>query len=577
MNDMTSRTRGLISHGAITAILMSLAGIAMAQQPGGPPPDEDPGFPPIGFPPPGFGSMGPGGGPPADRKLVGKYDRDGDGRLNEVERKVARAEIAREPKRGFGGPGMMRRGGQSKTPPQAGPKVTPDQVAVPAGKALFDPQTVRTVFIEFPNADWEKELGDFSGSDVDVPARMQIDGRTFADVGVHFRGMSSLQMVGEGWKRSLNLSLDFVHEKQSLDGVRTLNLLNSHEDPSFLRSVLYSRIAGDYIPTPRAGFMQVVINGESWGLYVLSEQFNKDFVKDRFGSAKLARWKVPGRPNGQGSLAYLGDDPKAYQAIYELKSKESDKAWADLIRLCRVLNTTPPERLVAELAPMLDIDGALKFLALENVFINNDGYWVRSSDYSLAQDQQGRFHPVPHDSNETFAVPGGPGFGMGRGRPGGGAGPGAGAAAGGPPTGGPGSGSPIQGVELDPLYAAQDTAKPLISKLLAVPELRTRYLGFVRDIAEKWLAPERLDALADTLHGQIADAVRADTRKLDSTEEFEKSLTAPMPARRGFGPPGAGGHVGIKTFAALRRAYLLGHPEIRRLSADRGSAGSGAL
>ena len=82
----------------------------------------------------------------------------------------------------------------------------------------------------------------------------------------------------------------------------------------------------------------------------------------------------------------------------------------------------PPDRpqraaddLEAALAPTLDIEGALRFPALENVMVNNDGYWIRTSDYNLYLAPKGRFHILPHDSNETFYLPGGPGFGGGRG------------------------------------------------------------------------------------------------------------------------------------------------------------------
>ena len=121
--------------------------------------------------------------------------------------------------------------------------------------------------------------------------------------------------------------------------------------------------------------MRVVINGESWGLYVNAQQFNKDFVKDWFGTTKGARWKVPGSPRGRGSLAYLGENDAPYKRIYAIKSREDANSWADLIRLCKVLNKTPTNQLEQALAALLDIDGALKFLALENALINNDGYW----------------------------------------------------------------------------------------------------------------------------------------------------------------------------------------------------------
>jgi hypothetical protein len=48
----------------------------------------------------------------------------------------------------------------------------------------------------------------------------------------------------------------------------------------------------------------------------------------------------------------------------------------------RVLNETPPERLEAALAPLLDIDGALKFLALDDALVNSDGYWTRASAWT---------------------------------------------------------------------------------------------------------------------------------------------------------------------------------------------------
>ena len=94
--------------------------------------------------------------------------------------------------------------------------------------------------------------------------------------------MSSYMGVRPGRKRSLNLSLDFADTKQRLYGYKTLNLLNSHEDPSFLSTVLYSHIARQYIPAPKANFVKVVINGESWGVYVNAQQFDKEFLNENF-------------------------------------------------------------------------------------------------------------------------------------------------------------------------------------------------------------------------------------------------------------------------------------------------------
>src|SRR5690606_29065296 len=110
---------------------------------------------------------------------------------------------------------------------------------------------------------------DFYNTDVDVPATLIVDGKKLdKPVGVHFRGASSYFSVTAGNKRSLNVAIDFVHSKQRLYGFKTLNLLNSNGDPSFMSTPLYSYLARPHLPAPRANHMKVAINGESWGIYV---------------------------------------------------------------------------------------------------------------------------------------------------------------------------------------------------------------------------------------------------------------------------------------------------------------------
>lgn len=693
--------------GLVLAAVVTCAFPASAQMMDGPP--EFPGdeFSP-GGPPPG----GP-GGMQSERKLVKDFDKDGDGWLNQAERKAARESIKQQGgNRGFGGPGGRRPGfggrQQRSEQPQPGQKLTPAEVNNFPGVPLYASNVLRTIFLEFENADWEQELAAFKNTDVEVPAKLTVDGKTYDGVGVHFHGMSSYMMVGEGQKRSLVLTMNFIHPDQQLDGYNKLNLLNSHEDPSFLRTVMGMQIAREYSAAPKANFVRVVINGESWGVYVNQQHFDKDFTKDAFGSKKGARWKVPGSPNGHGGMAYLGEDAEAYKRIYEIKSKDDPKSWAALARLCKVLNETPSGELEKALAPMLDIDGVLKFLAWENALSNGDGFWARASDYCLYLDLKGVFHVVPYDANETFSAGGGPGgpggFGPGMilaerlldegdkngdgklskeeftaaveawfkqldpkatgaltqeqftaqlgellpappgfgpqrngqddragGRPGGrqGGGPamflgpalfsatdsnkdgkltkaeftgafskwfsdwdtaktaslteenlqagmnatiprpnfggmgrrgggGGGVGGGGRGLGGmPGGGG---GVELKPLAAANDASKPLASKLLAVPALRSRYLGYVRDIAERWLDWKSLGPVAEHYHALIAKDVAADTRKLDSTAAFNNSLTGQASKETGVrrGPIA----ISLKDFADKRRAYLLSNDEV---------------
>ena len=105
---------------------------------------------------------------------------------------------------------------------------------------LYDTNVVRTIFFDFENKDWEAELADFYRTDVDVPATLTVDGKAYPNVGIHFRGASSYFGVPAGLKHSMNISMDFVDPKQKLYGSKTLNLLNSHDDPTFMHTNLFS-------------------------------------------------------------------------------------------------------------------------------------------------------------------------------------------------------------------------------------------------------------------------------------------------------------------------------------------------
>ncbi len=512
------------------AALTLFAGLALAQ-----PPD---------FPPPGFGRGGPDfgpGGPGGGRgfgmgqrtKLLEQFDKDGDGHLNATERKAAREYLATRPAGGRGrggfGRGGFGRGGMDTGPVAPGPKLKPTDVKSYGNEPLYDMGVLRTLFVEFENADWEKEVADFYHTDVEVPAKLTVDGKVYKDVGFHFRGASSYMAVPEGRKRSVGLTINYVHDDQRLLGYRSLNLLNAAGDPTFMRTALYHYVARQYIPAPKANWVRLVINGESWGVYVSAQQINGDLTKEWWKDTKGARWKVGGSPNGRGGLAYLGDDPASYKNIYDIKTKDTPEAWAHLINLCKVLNQTPADQLEKALAPILDVDGALKFLALDKALINNDGFWARASDYSLFEDSDGKFHLIPWDANETFREP----ERMGRG----------------------GGGNIPDDATLDIFTGANDPNKALLGKLLAVPALRARYVEYTKDIARNWLDWNKLGPMIDKWQALIAADVKTDNRKLLSTESFAKAVTTDR-FEPGFGPTGPPS-MSLKTFVEQRRAYLL--------------------
>lgn len=554
--------------------------------------------------PAGRGGGGPGGSE-RESELVPIFDVDGDGVLNDEERQKARVHAKANPPRRGGGPGGRRRGpggggpggGGPTGPPKPGEKLKHDEVAHFPAADLYDPAVLHTLFLEFDAEDWEDELADFYRTDVVVPARLNIDGESLEHpVGLSFRGNSSYFSVSAGRKRSFNLVADAFDDGQRVKGYNTLNLLNGHADPSFIREALFSHIVSRYLPMYKVSLVKVVINGESWGIYVNAQQFNKDYLAEHFDTREGVRWKLPA--GGDGGFRYPGDDRGMY-SNYQLKTGSAgDEAWEHLIALCKTLHDATAENAIETLSPILDVDRALWFLAVDNVFQDGDGYLSRASDFVFYEDPGGRFHILPYDSNETFRASGGGGPGFGG--PGGGfrgRGPGGGFRP--PPDGGPrpegrpggreggqrpapeGRGSPERRdpdqpegrrpggdgpgrgnagggdpYGREPLLGADDERLPLVKTLLSVPSLRARYLHHVRVISEDWLDWEKIEPVAMQLHELIKDEVSKDTRKLYTTESFQKNITEEVSGGRRATP-------GIKEFVEGRAEFLENHKDLQ--------------
>src|SRR5688572_10076279 len=103
----------------------------------------------------------------SETKVVARFDKDGDGRLNRDERQAARTALPAGGGAGFGG---RRAFGRATAAP--GPKMAPADARPYPKTPFYDLGTLRTIFLDFENADWEDELSTFYNTDVEVPATM---------------------------------------------------------------------------------------------------------------------------------------------------------------------------------------------------------------------------------------------------------------------------------------------------------------------------------------------------------------------------------------------------------------------
>jgi len=139
------------------------------------------------------------------------------------------------------------------------------QVLTVAADDFYDETVLRTLQLEFSQSDWWSQLQANYESQENILATLVVDDIVYEDIGVRFRGNTSYMMTGDSLKKPFNIEIDYTYEDQRLMGYKTLNLINCASDPSFMREVLYSNTCRQQIPSAKANFVILEINGENWG------------------------------------------------------------------------------------------------------------------------------------------------------------------------------------------------------------------------------------------------------------------------------------------------------------------------
>lgn len=387
-----------------------------------------------------------------------------------------------------------------------------------AAQDFYDPSVLRTVDLQFHDANWWQLLQQNYVSQTNILADMTVDGQVYPGVGVRIRGNTSYTALPSGSQKvSLNIETDEVDPEQEVLGYKNFNFNNAFTDPTFCREVVYSNLLADWIPNGRANNIVLRLNGADWGVYANVQQFDKRMLRNYFEDDDGMRVKCANNPNGPG-LQYAGTSPGAY-AGYEIKD---DGGLADplgaLIAVCAAVDNTPPANW-----PLIDqvfaVDPAIWTVALENLCADDDSYINKGADFVMYRNPvDGRTHLLQTDGNESFKF-----------------------------------------ANWSPTLNFSQNNKPVLSNMLAAPELRQRYFAHMRSLLPllDWAV---IGPIFTAQRDLIDAAVQADPKKLYSYAAFQTNFTSTVNVG-GF-PPFGGNIIGLKQYVDQRRALLLSNAEL---------------
>jgi spore coat protein H len=270
--------------------------------------------------------------------------------------------------------------------------------------ALFDPTVLHEVRIDLTDEALAALVAtSASPTEERVPMVLTVDGTTIEDAGVRLKaGFGSFE--GMTGKPGFSVKTDEFVDDQDVFGVTRFTLGNALWDHSFVNEHLVYELYRDAgIPVARTALARVTVNGETYGLYVMREGYNRRFLDRHF-------------EEGGGNLYESIGSPDLLDTDLELRSNEEEADTRDLQAVATVVATVPPQEYRAAIEELVDVDELLTYWAIEALTTHWDGYLydptqvgtqgnpTANNFYAYHDPETDRFVVLPHGADVTLGM-----------------------------------------------------------------------------------------------------------------------------------------------------------------------------
>lgn len=269
--------------------------------------------------------------------------------------------------------------------------------------ALFDDTQLHDIWIRLSAAELQT-LRERAQENTYYRAALVADGKTVANVGVRSRGGATRN----GTKPGFQIDFDRYAAGQQFLGLKGLVLDNVWHDPSMLKerlSMLLFRRMG--VPAPREAHARLYWGDrrEFAGVYAIVEDVDERFLQRNFGEDDGYLFEYERVDDYHfGPL----DAPAEFEKRFEPKNHSSEspaRRVAALRDFVRVINNATPDTLRDAVAPYLDLDRFLTFVAVQNYLAVWDAYLgdLGMANFSLYRHAGSeKFEFIPWDQDNTF-------------------------------------------------------------------------------------------------------------------------------------------------------------------------------
>jgi len=259
-------------------------------------------------------------------------------------------------------------------------------------------------------------VADTESSDYDpvwVPCSFKFNDTQWYNVGIRFKGNSSLKSAYQSGNNKLSFKLDFDEfedecpelKNQRFYGFKQLNLNNNYNDASLMREKVAADLFREFgLASANTAFCVVYLDNGSgpqyYGVYTLVEEVDDTVIDTQFADGSGNLYKP------EGNAATFASGTFNTSQMY-LKTNEDSANYSDVESLYDIINsserTNDVESWKSDLESVFDVDRFLKWLAANTVIQNWDTYGNMSHNYFIYNNPENNLLTwIPWDNNEAL-------------------------------------------------------------------------------------------------------------------------------------------------------------------------------
>lgn len=272
--------------------------------------------------------------------------------------------------------------------------LTPSKGSENALASAFNANAVQDLSFTITTANWQDILNNPLDEEYHETS-ISLNGITLDTVAIRTKGNSSLSSVAQSNSDRYSFKIDINEyvDGQKFFGLKKFTLQNSYNDPSYMReAIAYDLLEEMGVASPKHSYVNVYINGELFGLYLMVEAIDGEFLENNFANSNGDLYK----PDGTGSdLKWINADIGSYSDI-NLQSNEDTTDNGAFINFVEKMDNGSTET--------IDVDSVLRYMSVSVALSNLDSYHGTLAHNYYIYEQDGIFSFLPWDFNESFGT-----------------------------------------------------------------------------------------------------------------------------------------------------------------------------